>query len=232
MPLLEDDTLIVGGTSVQIGWSPRSRNGDSRPRCASWGLDKGLGLCVATSALGPGILAILSKWVSAWSDPFVELPRVDAAPALRTEGLVKAATPTVPPNRNSNEEVHCKPGSFRSIARPRIRFLPKAQAAGPPNVLLIVTDDQRTNGTLSTMPEVRKLRSEGADFRRTYATTPFLLPVPRVHHHGPLHPQPRGPHRQADLCPVRLREQPERVPGLRRRRLSDRALRQVPERLA
>ena len=53
---------------------------------------------------------------------------------------------------------------------------PEAQAASPPNVLLIVTDDQRANGTLSAMPEVRRLRNEGADFRRAYATTPFCCP--------------------------------------------------------
>ena len=48
---------------------------------------------------------------------------------------------------------------------------------GRPNVLLIVTDDQRANGTLRVMPAVRKLFWKGGvRFTRAAATTPLCCP--------------------------------------------------------
>ena len=47
----------------------------------------------------------------------------------------------------------------------------------PPNVLLIVTDDQRADHTLSVMDDVRRhFASEGTTFTRAFATTPLCCP--------------------------------------------------------
>lgn len=52
----------------------------------------------------------------------------------------------------------------------------EASAEERPNILVIVTDDQRSTGTFQLMPEVRRLGAEGAIFDRAYATTPFCCP--------------------------------------------------------
>lgn len=51
-----------------------------------------------------------------------------------------------------------------------------AIAGERPNILVIVTDDQRSTGTFQLMPEVRGLGAEGAIFDRAYATTPYCCP--------------------------------------------------------
>lgn len=68
-------------------------------------------------------------------------------------------------------------------------------AAKRPNVLLIVTDDQRANGTIDFMPETRKLfHEQGVMFRNAVATTPNCCPSRAsimsgryMHNHGVLH---------------------------------------------
>ena len=63
----------------------------------------------------------------------------------------------------------------------------------PPNVLLIVTDDQRI-GTLSVMPELRRwFRGEGTEFTSGFVTTPLCCPSRAsifsgryMHNHGVL----------------------------------------------
>ena len=53
-----------------------------------------------------------------------------------------------------------------------------APAQGPPNVLLIVTDDQRDGEeSMSVMPQARRLfAEEGTEFSNAYATTPKCCP--------------------------------------------------------
>ncbi len=51
-----------------------------------------------------------------------------------------------------------------------------ASAEERPNILIVVTDDQRSTGTFQLMPEVRRLGAEGAIFDSAYATTPFCCP--------------------------------------------------------
>jgi arylsulfatase A-like enzyme len=54
---------------------------------------------------------------------------------------------------------------------------PALSAAKPPNILLIVTDDQRAAGTLGVQPTVRSwLRAGGTNFAHAYATTPLCCP--------------------------------------------------------
>jgi len=45
-----------------------------------------------------------------------------------------------------------------------------------PNVLIIVTDDQRANGTLKVMPNTVKYFEKGVEFENAYATTPLCCP--------------------------------------------------------
>ena len=46
-----------------------------------------------------------------------------------------------------------------------------------PNVLVIMTDDQRDQGTMSVLPAVRRLFGEGGvNYRNAYATTPLCCP--------------------------------------------------------
>ena len=68
-----------------------------------------------------------------------------------------------------------------------------APAQGPPNVLLIITDDQRDGGeSMSVMPQARRLFAEGGtEFPNAYATTPMCCPSRAsifsgryVHNHG------------------------------------------------
>ena len=49
---------------------------------------------------------------------------------------------------------------------------------GPrPNILLIVTDDQRPNGTMEVMPQTRSwFEAGGTNFTQAYATTPLCCP--------------------------------------------------------
>jgi arylsulfatase A-like enzyme len=49
---------------------------------------------------------------------------------------------------------------------------------GRPNVLIIVTDDQRASGTLQVMPQTRRwFQQGGITFRNTFATTPLCCPA-------------------------------------------------------
>lgn len=48
---------------------------------------------------------------------------------------------------------------------------------GPPNVLIVVTDDQRLDGTIAVLPEVRRrIGAAGVTFTRSFATTPLCCP--------------------------------------------------------
>lgn len=54
---------------------------------------------------------------------------------------------------------------------------PANAAMTAPNILIIVTDDQRAAGTLGVQPTVRSwLRDEGTTFSHAYATTPLCCP--------------------------------------------------------
>jgi arylsulfatase A-like enzyme len=55
--------------------------------------------------------------------------------------------------------------------------LTRGLRAGAPNVLIIVTDDQRARGTLAVMPQTtRWFRDRGAYFPNAFATTPLCCP--------------------------------------------------------
>ncbi|HWL65744.1 MAG TPA: sulfatase-like hydrolase/transferase, partial [Actinomycetota bacterium] len=64
-----------------------------------------------------------------------------------------------------------------------------------PNVLVIVTDDQRARGTLAVMPSVRRwFVREGTVFENAFTTTPLCCPARAslftgryVHNHGVRH---------------------------------------------
>jgi len=60
-----------------------------------------------------------------------------------------------------------------------VRIDAKAQPpSGAPNVLIIVTDDQRYDGTLAGMPGVRKwFKKQGRFFSQAFATTPLCCPA-------------------------------------------------------
>ena len=78
-----------------------------------------------------------------------------------------------------------------AAATPDVGISPAAVLAGAPNVLVIVTDDQRT-GTMVAMPKTLQwLRSGGVEFRQAYVTTPSCCPSRAsifsgryVHNHG------------------------------------------------
>ena len=54
---------------------------------------------------------------------------------------------------------------------------PHAAANGRPNVLLIMTDDQRADGTMDVMPQTRQWFEDGGTrFSRFFATTPLCCP--------------------------------------------------------
>ena len=80
-------------------------------------------------------------------------------------------------------------GSLRVLALLSVTFLllevfigealpraARAQTPGPPNIILILTDDQRFD-TLKVMPEVRRLLVErGMTLRRAIVTNPLCCP--------------------------------------------------------
>ena len=54
---------------------------------------------------------------------------------------------------------------------------PAMEPEGRPNVLIVLTDDQRADGTLEVMPSLRRLYGErGTTFVNAYATTPLCCP--------------------------------------------------------
>jgi arylsulfatase A-like enzyme len=56
--------------------------------------------------------------------------------------------------------------------------LVQAVAAQPPNILVIVTDDQRATGTLDVMPNTRAFfRAGGVRYPNAFATTPLCCPA-------------------------------------------------------
>jgi arylsulfatase A-like enzyme len=69
---------------------------------------------------------------------------------------------------------------------------PTAPASERPNILLIVTDDQRLQGTMAVMPKtMRWFREGGTEFPHAFATTPVCCPSRAsifsgryVHNHG------------------------------------------------
>lgn len=59
----------------------------------------------------------------------------------------------------------------------RAQASPDAVDRTPPNVLIIVTDDQRARGTLAVMPQVRRwFGHRGTRFDRAFVTTPTCCP--------------------------------------------------------
>lgn len=72
-----------------------------------------------------------------------------------------------------------------------------SRADARPNVLLIVTDDQRAEGTLQVMPQTRRVfRRGGTEFTNAVATTPTCCPSRATimsglyaHNHGVFHNQ-------------------------------------------
>jgi len=79
-----------------------------------------------------------------------------------------------------------------ALAHPRTG---SATVPTPPNVLLIITDDQRDGAeSMSVMPETRRLFADGGtEFSRAYATTPMCCPSRAsifsgryLHNHGVL----------------------------------------------
>jgi arylsulfatase A-like enzyme len=54
---------------------------------------------------------------------------------------------------------------------------PAAAADAPPNVLVVMTDDQRADGTMEVMPKTRQWFEDGGTrFTRFFATTPLCCP--------------------------------------------------------
>jgi arylsulfatase A-like enzyme len=68
-------------------------------------------------------------------------------------------------------------GSFRmELARVSTEEVPLGLIERPPNVLIIVTDDQR-KGTLGVMPHTKRLfRRQGVTFPNAYVSTPLCCP--------------------------------------------------------
>ena len=59
----------------------------------------------------------------------------------------------------------------------QLRSTPSVQSSVRPNVLVILTDDQRARGTLRVMPKTRKfLKQRGQTFSNAFATTPMCCP--------------------------------------------------------
>jgi arylsulfatase A-like enzyme len=54
---------------------------------------------------------------------------------------------------------------------------PTRTPQGPPNVLIVVTDDQRLDGTMAVLPEVEeRIGARGVTFVNSFATTPLCCP--------------------------------------------------------
>ena len=54
---------------------------------------------------------------------------------------------------------------------------PRAEPERPPNILLVITDDQRAAGSMQALPTVRRLfRRGGRTFTNAFATTPLCCP--------------------------------------------------------
>ena len=68
----------------------------------------------------------------------------------------------------------------------------QSQSPERPNILVIVTDDQRADGTMRAMPETKRFfKSQGTEFTQAFATTPLCCPSRAsifsgqyVHNHG------------------------------------------------
>lgn len=59
----------------------------------------------------------------------------------------------------------------------QVRSTPPIRSSVRPNVLVIVTDDQRARGTLRVMPKTRRLLKQGGrTFSNAFATTPMCCP--------------------------------------------------------
>ena len=77
------------------------------------------------------------------------------------------------------------------IAISSMAFVSPAQAAvvatpslvaNPPNVMVIVTDDQRLQGTMAYMPKTLALFDQGGtEFTHPYVATPLCCPAPWLH---------------------------------------------------
>ena len=114
---------------------------------------------------------------------------------------------------------------------PRVTPPSPDRAERPPSVLVILTDDQRRD-TMSAMPVVRgQIAAPGVRFTRAYVTNPSCCPsrvsllTAAIAHHRRL-----GEHRAVRRVRV-VRRRADRRDLARRRRLSDGAVRQVPERV-
>jgi arylsulfatase A-like enzyme len=60
-----------------------------------------------------------------------------------------------------------------------LAVVPAASAQHPPNVLVILTDDQRA-GTMGVMPKTLRLFGrQGRKIPRAFVTTPLCCPSPR-----------------------------------------------------
>ncbi|MPZ68541.1 MAG: sulfatase-like hydrolase/transferase [Actinobacteria bacterium] len=68
----------------------------------------------------------------------------------------------------------------------------KRDGSTPPNILIVMTDDQRGKGTMQALPRTKRwLETEGVEFTEAYATTPLCCPSRAsifsgryVHNHG------------------------------------------------
>lgn len=67
--------------------------------------------------------------------------------------------------------------AMATVAAVRLGSSSEGRRDGRPNILVIVTDDQRASGTLAVMPETRRWFAEGgARFPHAFATTPYCCP--------------------------------------------------------
>lgn len=65
--------------------------------------------------------------------------------------------------------------AFACLAVP-LRDQATAQPARRPNVLVILTDDQRASGTMAVMPETRRVfKTNGTEFTQAFATSPLAV---------------------------------------------------------
>lgn len=79
--------------------------------------------------------------------------------------IVVGALWRLPEDRSSNDRSSNHP----SFAKPPLR---------PPNVLIVMTDDQRAQGTMQVLPRTRAwLEDNGVTFSNAYSTTPLCCPA-------------------------------------------------------